>query len=395
MPPRSTWSERQRNEERVLSTLRDEPLLSRRTIAERAGVSYPTVTKILADLVGSQVVDELDHIYQGFGRPGKLYRLAAQSRFVAGLVVGTRSCELVLAGCDGRIHEQTQQRFKTPARFSTLVRLVAQRLAKLEQELDGTLLGLGVTIPGLVDTATGKVLTSPNVKQLQGRTVAVDLQKELSFPVTAVPCMHGLFLAERLFGRVRQCDDFILLNYVGGLGTAICSGGNLLTGAHGMAGELGHITVDNNGPACACGNRGCLETKCTDRVIEDVVSIRLGKNLTFDQIVAADRLEALPIDDLLDEAVDYLAIGVATAINLFDPQAVFLYGRFLHLRPSLADRLRSQVTQRSISSLKHCRLHLVADRVQELERAGAVATIIRHLTTHPPAVADRERTASP
>ncbi len=372
---------RQRNEELVIGTLQARSRLSRRGVAQHTGISYPTVSKILADLVATKVVDEQDDEYVGFGRPGKVYSIAGESRSVIGLVIGPVNCELVVAGCDGRIRNDSTVCFRTPRRFPALIRTIAERVERLAKNLDGQLMGLGVTVPGLIDRESQEIVACPNIHQLAGKRVGAELEKILQVPTAVVQCMHGLFLAERMFGEARGIDDFVLLNYYGGLGIAVCSGGQLMTGANGLSGEFGHITVDLAGPRCGCGNRGCLETFATDQVVAHAVSQRIGRDIDIEQIVQQDAAAALDIDDILQRAVDYLAVGVAAATNIFNPEAIFLHGRFLHLRATLFERLEQQVRQRALAaSLDRCKIISVHQRPQESERVGAVAAIVHQLT---------------
>ena len=378
---RDGQSLRHRNQERVIATLKAHPFLTRRALAREAGISYPTVSKILADLVAAKVVIERQDRGFGLGRPPKVYRLAADTRVVLGLSIGPAKSELVASGCDGRILEASTRTFRTPRRFSTLTRTIKDHMDRMVLEGGQEIIGVGVSVPGLIDRQSRRVVQSPNLPSLDGRSLGVEMEQALEIPVAVVQCMHGLFLAERMYGEARHYDDFVLLNYVGGLGIAACSEGRFLSGAHGLAGELGHITVDVNGPRCGCGNRGCLETFATDQVVARAVSQRLGVELDFDGVCRRDQEERLEIDDVLDRATDYLAIAVAATINIFDPKVVFLHGRFLQMRRRLFDRLEAQVRRRALSlSLERCRLVSATERTKTSERIGAVAAIVHHLT---------------
>jgi predicted NBD/HSP70 family sugar kinase len=372
---------RQRNQELVIATLQSRERLSRRGVAQQTGISYPTVSKILVDLVASKVVDEQDDEYTGFGRPGKVYRIAKETRAVLGLVIGPVNCELVLSGCDGRIRDESTFRFRTPRRFSTLIKTIKERIERITLGDCEELIGLGATVPGLIDRTTQTIVESPNMPQLDGKQLGQELERAIKLPVTVVQCMHGLFLAERMFGEARNMNDFVLLNYVGGLGIAVGCDGKLMDGAHGLAGEFGHTTVDISGPICACGNRGCLEVFATDKVVAEAVSKRIGRDVDFKEVEQLVLKEQLDIADILERATDYLAVGVASTINIFDPEAVFLHGRFLHLQDTLFNRLLEQVGKRALAaSLDRCRITCVNQRPQESERAGAVAAIVHQLT---------------
>ena len=133
------------------------------------------------------------------------------------------------------------------------------------------------------------------------------------------------------------------VDYRGGLGLAVASGGRLIRGSCGMAGELGHLIIDPGGERCGCGNRGCLETLATDLALAEGVSRKLRRTVSVDQLVDILRQTPERIAAEVDRMLDYLAIGVGAVINIFNPQAVFLCGRFLETSEVLQARLIERV----------------------------------------------------
>ena len=154
------------------------------------------------------------------------------------------------------------------------------------------------------------------------------------------------------------------------------SGGRLLKGNRGLAGEVGHITVSPNGRRCGCGNRGCLETEASDSALVHAISQRLGRKTDIDevlQIIASGKIE---ITHEIEQICRYLAIGVATVINLFNPSTLFIHGRMFAADPALFSRLLTEIEQRSLApAFSDC--HIVMARGSK--RQGAIAGIIEHL----------------
>ena len=155
------------------------------------------------------------------------------------------------------------------------------------------------------------------------------------------------------------------------------SGGQLLSGHGGMAGEVGHITVDPTGIRCGCGNRGCLETLATDSALVRKMSERIGQPLTVE--TAASQLAATPAEFQSDvECVsEYLAIAMAAVINIFNPTTLFVHGTLLVAAEDRFAHVLERVRQRTLTaSLADCTI--VPTRLSK--RQGAIAGIMHHLT---------------
>ncbi len=376
-----TFIERQVNERRVLKALQSDGRLSRKQIAERAGVSYPTVAKIIETLVEARLVEELDDEYSGQGRPGKVYRLAVESRIVAGLVIGPVKCDLVAGQFDGRLLREGSRRFVTPKRRGNLLKAIERHVSELRGEIGGDLSGVGVSVPGLLHRDEGRVIECPNLRQLDGCPLRAELADRLAVPVQVVQSMHAQFLSERMHGRARGVDNFVLLNFHGGLGICVSLDGRVMRGVGGLAGEFGHITVEPEGPLCGCGNRGCLETLATDKIVAESVSRRIGRELDIEDVLAMSRDGEIDATSELQSATDYLAIGVAAAINTFNPEVILVCGRFLGASGELIDRLHEGVSRRALqTSYEECRIEIATRPPQHTEQAGAVASIVHELT---------------
>jgi N-acetylglucosamine repressor len=181
-----------------------------------------------------------------------------------------------------------------------------------------------------------------------------------------------------MYGAARSLDDFAMLDISEGLGLGVVHGGQLLEGHSGLAGELGHITVRLDGRLCGCGNHGCLETEATDTALATAVSERLGWRVTVEEIIALVQTGKLQADGEFERVLEYLAVGLAAVINLFNPQKLFIHGRFFDARPDLFGRLLELTRRRALPpSMADCQIL----RARGSKRLGAVAGIIRRITT--------------
>ena len=162
-----------------------------------------------------------------------------------------------------------------------------------------------------------------------------------------------------------------------GLGLGIFSGGRLLTGNSGLAGELGHITVERAGIRCGCGNQGCLETVATDSAFAREISQILGAPVGITEAIETMRIRPADTNEVVERTIDYLAIAVAAVINVFNPSTLFLHGMLAGSDPAVFDRVLDEVKKRTLKpSLADCRIL----QSQGNKRLGAAAGIILALT---------------
>ncbi|MCW3051853.1 MAG: family transcriptional regulator, partial [Chthonomonadales bacterium] len=247
------------NEQQILRMLLEQGALSRAEIARVAGLGPPTVSRAIEALLQSGYVEE-EAPQAAFGRPAKKLRLAVRSAQVLGLVLDAERCRVVCAGLDGKVRADRTQTFTTPDSYDALLQLAETALRILLEDPGMTTLGIGISMPGLVDTNLQMGLLSPNLPITNGCTPARDLEKRLGVACLVMQEEYALCLAERYFGSARGLENFAMLDVSTGVGLGVMSRGRLLTGQNGMAGEIGHITIDLRGRRCGCGNYGCLET---------------------------------------------------------------------------------------------------------------------------------------
>lgn len=369
---------RRMNEREVLTVLQRKGPLSRAEIARLTGISAPTITRTVGELLEADLLEEGDSRHGALGRPGKIVRLASSKVFVVGVVVGGKRCELASAGLDGQLHQNSPRPFPTPSRYADLVKAIVRQVQRLSAERDQSLLGVGISIPGLLNRWEKRTVISPNLHQTDGQQLGEDVQQQLGVETTILQESHALCLAEMTYGAAREVEDFAMLDISEGLGLGVVNDGVILQGHNGLAGELGHITVVADGETCGCGNRGCLETVATDTALVAAVSRRLQRTLPIEEVVLMIRNGQLCADGEIDHVIQYLAVGMAAVINIFNPSKLFLYGQFLDIGAHLFDRLLRLTRERTLApSLADCEII----RARGSKSLGAIAGVIQRLTT--------------
>jgi predicted NBD/HSP70 family sugar kinase len=301
---------------------------SRTDLARALGLSAAALSTTTRDLIDRHLVVETSRAPSQGGRPAVILELAAAAGCALGVKVSHDHLSWTWAGMDG-----TSLATGTRA-FDPTVDGAAAALADLLQRVVAAppaglppLLGVGVAVPGQVADRDAGTVTAPTIGWVAvplGRVLADRLRQ----PVLVENDVNALAVAEQLYGLGADEEELLVLTIGRGIGAAVVTGGRLVRGAGGGAGELGHVPVDPEGPTCTCGNRGCLEAL----IGEDGLSARAR---TADLIGPDDGVSALvALADrgdtgaraLLADAGRLLGQVLAGAVNLLDPRLVAVLG---------------------------------------------------------------------
>lgn len=230
---------------------------------------------------------------------------------------------------------------------------------------------IGISFAGFVNSSTGKILASPNIIGLKNFNIASAIEEYFDAPVTLENDATAATIAEKIFGAGKDVDDFVYMTLSTGIGGGAFVNGKLLRGAHGLAGEVGHMVIMSNGPVCGCGRRGCIEAIAggrgiARRVSENISAVRdsdLFSKMKPNEIDAKSVFESKKNGDMLaqliiEETVYYLAVGIVNIINILDPEIIILGGGISKAGNDLFSPLRAAVkeefknTQRPVKIVK-------------------------------------------
>ena len=198
---------------------------------------------------------------------------------------------------------------------------------------------IGVGSAGQIDRENGVIIGALNLDCYNLDLKSI-LEEKFKIPTFVGNDVEVAALGEQKFGAGRNCDDFVCVFVGTGIGSAIVKDGKLMRGATGTAGELGHIIVDLNGRPCACGAHGCLEAYASRTAIETRIDGALkkgrksciseyledGKAITSSMIRKAIEREDELVLQCVTEASEYLSAGLASVINLINPERIILGG---------------------------------------------------------------------
>jgi predicted NBD/HSP70 family sugar kinase len=234
--------------------------VSRTSLAGRLGLSPSTVTRLLAPLVEADYLRETVSEAVGPGRPRRMLHVNTRRHFVVGVKIAPTHVAAVLTDMGARVVRRVRAQIadSSPGTALAVSAELTARLLAGTGTAAGSVLGIGVGVSGHVDPAAG-VCRYSAILGWRKVDVAGPLSAATGLPVVVNNDVNTLVVAERWFGEGRGVDSFAVVTVGSGIGCGLLLDGSLFSGASGMAGELGHLPLDPDGPVCSCGRRGCLE----------------------------------------------------------------------------------------------------------------------------------------
>ncbi len=288
-----------------------------------------------------------------------------ESACTVGVDLGGTKIEVALVDATGSILRRRRLATRTGEGPTVIQSEIIETVSDLNDEAGAMPSGLGMGVAGQVDSVTGTVHFAPN---LDWRDVPIGkvLGDALGLPVFVTNDVRAATWGEWLHGAGRGCDDIVCLFVGTGIGGGIVSGGRMLTGCSNTAGELGHITVDLDGPLCNCGNHGCMEAlaggwaiarNAREAVEKDPVAgapllRKAGGHAEgiSARIVSQAYTEGDPMAaKILESAARALAAGAVSLVNAFNPSLLILGGGVIEGLPWLVDRVDREVHRRALA----------------------------------------------
>jgi predicted NBD/HSP70 family sugar kinase len=330
---------------------------SRARIAARTGLTRGTVSSLVSELIDLDLLRETGSSAgpRGVGRPGLALELTDVVLGI-GLEVNVDYIAVYVEDLAGVArHERRLYQDNRGSRPD----LVLDQVADLAREelaaatrCGRRVAGVSLAVPGLVETETGTLVLAPNLGWADV-PVADELSARLGSPIHVENESNLAALAEHWGGAARGCDDFVCVFGEIGIGGGIMIDGALYRGANGFGGELGHVSVERDGLPCACGSRGCLETRAGEEAIARAAGLQVESGRTrslTDALLRRARSGDPTTVAAIRDAGGWLGVGLATVFNLLDLEAVVLGGCFGVLAPWLADEVADTLRERSLAA---------------------------------------------
>jgi len=343
---------RQHNLSVVLEIVHTERSASRAALTRATGLNRSTVAALVAELVQLDLVRESEpDATNQVGRPSLIIEPSEHLVAIA-VYPELDAVTIALVGLGQRVQRRVRYDNVRVPSVREFVNIVSAVISGMRDELDSSfrVAGIGLAVPGLVGVRDGVVSLSPQL-DWRDEPIAQLLQEATGYPVWAANDASVGAIAESRFGVGREIDDLIYLNGgASGIGGGVISGGTLLGGASGFAGELGHTLVNSNGVRCHCGATGCLETEVDRAPLLAALGLRPDESSRLEDALVAAYAGApsAGLTAIVDSQLTYLGIALSQFVNLFNPRTVVLGGFLGALYAVAGDRLDADVRARAM-----------------------------------------------
>ena len=267
-----------------------------------------------------------------------------EQKLILGVDLGGTKIATALATAQGEILARGRRPTPAQAGPDAVIKSICATIDKIlsAKKLEPSqLLGIGIAAAGIIDSDKGKVVSSPNLPGWHEVPLGDAVEQRFGIPVYLGNDATLAALGEWRFGLKKGIANLIYITVSTGIGGGIIAGGKLYTGACGVAGEIGHMTIDINGPKCNCGNIGCWETLASGTALarEAVKQITEGAKTSIIELVNGDisKIDAKVVDlaakqgdelakELISRLGYYLGVGLVNLVNIFNPELILIGG---------------------------------------------------------------------
>jgi glucokinase-like ROK family protein len=337
--------------------------ISRTDLADQMGLTRAAVSMIVTDLIENGVILEAESRSIPNGRPPVVLEINPKRGLVAAVDMGATHINLAIADFSAKIIEEISLSFDIN-QGPQICLAEADRILKELLEHSGInisqIMAVGVGVPGPVITDAGIVVSPPIMPGWDGYPIRDSLQKQWGIPVSLNNDAELGALGEWAYGAGRGEKNLAFIKVGSGIGAGLIINQQIYGGTTGSAGEIGHLTIDENGPLCTCGNRGCMEAFAGGHAIAQQAKelVKSGKrtllsnipaeNLTAQEVAKAARRGDLPSQEIIMRAGTFIGIAIAGLVNLFNPGAVIIGGGVAQAGDLLTTSIRQAVRERSL-----------------------------------------------
>lgn len=351
------------NRNSILKMITLDAPISRIELASRSGLSKMSLTNIISEFKEEGLVEETGVDVSAAGkRKPILLELVDGALCSIGIHITRNFVEGCLADIKGTILFSKKEPLSKDITTKSLTEIILNLIRTIHNLESRRIVGIGVSSMGPLDLEKGVILNPTNFYGIQNLPiVSIIKEKYPNLPVFLCKNTSSAVLAEKYYGTDKAIKNFAYLGVSNTLGCGAVVDDRLITGSNGFACELGHISVNPDGPLCSCGNKGCLEIYASLNAAEQYAEeeIKLGEEtmltspVLYEDIVSAAKAHDKVACRVLDKQCKYLSVAVINLINTFDPSVVVVGNEIAIDGKEIIDRIRNQVANIPLSAKHH------------------------------------------
>lgn len=354
---------RDHNLGQILTLIHERGSISRAAIVRETKLSATAVSSIVFDLLNSGFVSEAGEGKSSGGRRPIILEFNPEARLAIGIDLGASHVSTVVTNLLGEVKTIRSERFGAADDPPGAIDLILQHLQEVIQAVGvpvSNYLGIGLSVPAPLE---GEHLTrlSPVILPKWENIDLVDaFQSHYQLPVYVDNDANAGAIAEKWWGNGRGLSNLAYIKLGVGVGAGLIINDEIFRGAGGTAGEIGHTTIDPNGPPCRCGNLGCMESYVGVPAVIETAAARLKDypdsslhhtGVDIDSIVAAAVTGDLLAVEVVHEAARYLGISISNLLNLVNPEMVVIGGDLIEAGEVFLGQVKTIAFRQAISKV--------------------------------------------
>jgi len=378
--PGSQTSLHRANLERVVRAVRMAGSLTQAEIARSTGLSAATVSNIVRELKDGGTV-EVTPTSAG-GRRARSVSLSGDAGIVIGVDFGHTHLRVAVGNLAHQVLAEESEPLDVDASSAEgfdRAEVLVKRLIEATGIGPDKVIGVGLGVPGPIDVESGTLGSTSILPGWTGINPSQELSGRLGVPVYVDNDANLGALGELVWGSGRGVRDLAYIKVASGVGAGLVIDGTIYRGPGGTAGEIGHITLDESGPVCRCGNRGCLETFTAARYVLPLLQPSHGPGLTMERVVQLAREGDPGCRRVIGDVGRHIGSGVANLCNLLNPSRVVLGGSLAEAGELVLGPIRDSVSRYAIPSAARQLSVLPGALGGRAEVLGALALVLSEM----------------
>lgn len=358
----------------ILRKIIEEKSISRADLSKITGLNKATVSVQVADLLQNNLIYETQQEHNVVGRRPIMLSINRQAGFVLGVDLDYKKIQFIVSDLGGQPIQQKTITLETK-NYEDYVSLLIQEIEAYQHQYENSHYGLIRTVVAIHGTVT-KDETIHFVPALQWRNknLKEDLQKNLSIDISIHNNANLSAYAERVY-EYHTSDNLLCVMLASGIGVGLMIDGQLQTGFHGFAGEMGHMIIQQDGELCNCGNRGCWELYSSEKSLFANIKKHLQlDSITYEELKSMIDANHPDVIELIEQYILDLSTGLNNIINLYNPETLILTNEVLKMYPNAIEKIKNNF-QSTISHYGEITLSNLGNKSCII---GACALAIQH-----------------
>ncbi|MGD6993295.1 ROK family transcriptional regulator [Sutcliffiella horikoshii] len=336
---------RKGNKSLVLQTIKEFTPISRADIANKTGLNKGTVSSQVNELLKENLITESGPGVSSGGRRPVMLLFNQVAGYTIGVDIGVNYILGILTDLSGNICNEIITRFD----YLTFEQIKMELFGIVDSLISSMpsshygIVGIGIGVPGTVNT-DGEILLAPNLnwKNVNLKNL---MEERYNVPVLIENEANAGAYGEKKFGAGKESENIIYVSVGIGIGVGLILNGQLYKGNNGFSGELGHMTIEVNGPKCTCGNQGCWELYASEKALvkkalQENILPEEGKELSLESLMVHAENGEKDVIHVFETIGKYLGVGIKNIINIFNPEQVIIGNRLASSSKWLEDSIR-------------------------------------------------------